>query len=250
LLRPHLTDENHRELLGAARHRTKRELEEIVARLRPQPPVPSTVRKLPARTPPAIQPSTPPQAQALLASVPAECQSQADRGTTPEVVSKRSEIKPLAPERYKVQFTISCETNERLREAQNLLRHRIPDGDVALIFDRALSLLVAELRRTKHGAVKRPRKGRSQAEHSRYIPAPIKRAVWERDGGQCALVGAHGRCSERALLEYHHVVPFADGGLTTVENLQLRCRAHNAYEAERWCGVGEWLLRETGLAFG
>jgi 5-methylcytosine-specific restriction endonuclease McrA len=250
LLRPHLTDENHRELLAAARHKTKRQVEEIIAALRPQPAVPSTVRKLPERTPPVTKPSLS-ETSRLLTGVLTATEPEADRVEPRPAPSKRIEIKPLAPERYKVQFTISRETNERLREAQNLLRHCIPDGDVALIFDRALSLLVAELRRTKHAAVKRPGKGRLDAKDSRYIPAAIKRAVWARDGGQCAFVGVHGRCSERAFLEYHHVVPFADGGLTTVENIQLRCRAHNAYEAERWFGVGEEeLVREAGLAFG
>ena len=67
----------------------------------------------------------------------------------------------------------------------------------------------------------------------------MKREVWARDGGQCAFVGAAGRCSERGFLEYHHVIPFADGGTTDASNLQLRCRAHNAFEAEQWSGSGE-----------
>jgi hypothetical protein len=41
--------------------------------------------------------------------------------------------------------------------------------------------------------------------------------VWACDGHQCAFVGADGRCQERASLELHHVVPFADGGATSVE---------------------------------
>jgi hypothetical protein len=41
LLGRHLTTENHEALLAAARHKTKRQLEEIVAALRPQPVVPS-----------------------------------------------------------------------------------------------------------------------------------------------------------------------------------------------------------------
>jgi len=32
--------------------------------------------------------------------------------------------------------------------------------------------------------------------------------------------------------EFHHLVPFAVGGATTIENLQLRCRSHNAHEAD------------------
>ena len=47
LLAPRLTTENHQRVLGSARHKTKREVEEIVASLRPQPPVVSWVRKVP-----------------------------------------------------------------------------------------------------------------------------------------------------------------------------------------------------------
>ena len=82
---------------------------------------------------------------------------------------------------------------------------------------------------------------------SRHVPAAVKREVWRRDGGQCAFIGAAGRCTERGFLEYHHRVPFADGGAATSENLELRCRGHNAYEAERWFGFG--VVRETAPAF-
>ena len=43
-------------------------------------------------------------------------------------------------------------------------------------------------------------------------------------------------------------MPFADGGPTTLENLELRCPAHNAYEAERW--FGPVFVRETGGTWG
>src|SRR5688572_14721917 len=50
-------------------------------------------------------------------------------------------IAPLAPERYKVQMTVSRETHDMLRRVQELMRHQLPDGDPAAIFDRALTLL-------------------------------------------------------------------------------------------------------------
>jgi len=59
---------------------------------------------------------------------------------------------------------------------------------------------------------------------------------WTRDEGRCAFAGAEGRCPETGFLEFHHVVPFAAGGATTIENLQLRCRSHNAHEAELFFG--------------
>ena len=47
LLAAHLTQENHVALLAAARHKSKRDVERMVAGLRPLPSVPSSVRKLP-----------------------------------------------------------------------------------------------------------------------------------------------------------------------------------------------------------
>src|SRR5688500_11580176 len=73
---------------------------------------------------------------------------------------------------------------------------------------------------------------RERAHPSRHIPREVKRAVWQRDGGQCAFVapGAQ-RCTERTFLEYHHVQPYAIRGPATVANITLRCRRHNQYEA-------------------
>jgi len=38
-------------------------------------------------------------------------------------------------------------------------------------------------------------------------------------------------------LAFHHVRPFADGGPPTEENIELRCRAHNQYEADLFFGA-------------
>jgi hypothetical protein len=80
--------------------------------------------------------------------------------------------------------------HEKLREAQALLRHQLRLGDVAEIFDRALTLLLADLRKA--------------------------------------------RCAA-----------------TSVSNLQLRCRAHIRFEAQRWSGPGEEdLFREASPIYG
>jgi hypothetical protein len=46
LLGPHLTEENHREVLARAKHRTKTEIERLVRRLNPLPDVPARVEPL------------------------------------------------------------------------------------------------------------------------------------------------------------------------------------------------------------
>ena len=139
LLSPVLTELNYCELLDAARHATRREVELLVARTRPQPEVPSSIRKLPALAgakAPAVGPTEPdgstPMAVAAAATVSAPGQAAA-------VVSppSRAQVQPLAPERFRVPFTMSSESCAQLRRAQDLLRHTIPSGDPAAIFERA-----------------------------------------------------------------------------------------------------------------
>ena len=114
---------------------------------------------------------------------------------------------------------------------QALGRHVIPSGDPAAIFDRALTLLLQDLERRRCAAVTSPRAARETVGGSRHIPASVKREVWRRDDGRCAYTGRDGRCKERSFLEYHHVQPYAAGGAATAANIELRCRAHNGYEA-------------------
>lgn len=70
--------------------------------------------------------------------------------------------------------------SHKLRRAQELLRHAIPNGEPAEIFDRALTLLLKHLERTRLAGVANPRPARGAAEGSRHIPAVVNRAVWAR----------------------------------------------------------------------
>lgn len=129
---------------------------------------------------------------------------------------RRAVVAPLSEETYKVQFTIRKGAHDTLRRLQDLLRHQIPKGDPALIFERAMDALLAEVLKRKTGAMARP-----------------------RDGGACAFTAPDGRrCGEKGRIEYHHVVPYAVGGTATFGNIELRCTAHNRYEAEQYFGEG------------
>ena len=59
LLAPHLTAENHRELLAAAAHQSKRDLAQLIATRFPSPDVPTLLRKLPQARPAAPLATTP-----------------------------------------------------------------------------------------------------------------------------------------------------------------------------------------------
>jgi len=225
LLAPHLTPENHRSVLESARGRRRPQVEEIVARLAPFPEAPSFVRKLP---PPRVPPPEPRPKEPPFARFTASAAAPA----VPPRPAPSGDVTPLAPDRYRLQVTISGATVDKLRLAQDMLRHAVPSGDEAAILDRALTSLLAELARTKFAAATRPGAPRPTAPGSRHVPAEVKREVWLRDLGRCAFVSPDGRrCGERAFVEFHHVRPFAVGGEATVGNVQLRCRRHNGYEA-------------------
>jgi hypothetical protein len=159
-------------------------------------------------------------------------------------VTRRPIIETTSPERYRVQFTIGKESHDKLRRVQALLRREIPDGDPGAIFDRAIALLLERVEKAKLGAATKPRtppairpgtdsQVSSGRLASRHTASHIKRSAWRHDGGQCAFVSKDGRrCTERTYLEFHHIRPHALGGPTSAENISLRCRRHNQYEAE------------------
>jgi len=333
LLQPHLTAENHRAVLGRATHKRCKEVEALVAELAPKPDVPSTVRKLPGQrasdeppdpaltfsgdeathNPIAPAPSldrdpagsegTHPSSEdadvlpgrwGTMAASPKLSETMVHQGVP---AASRPVVRASAPGRYRVQFTIGQDTHDKLRRLQALMRREIPSGDLALIFDQAIGLMLEKVEKAKFGAKTRdrPRPGdrrgggayenrirfktddraRARApvastdetshasseqttransvdgargnsvdggsagppilrpKPSRHVPSQVKRAVWWRDRAQCAFVSAAGhRCTERAFLEIHHIHPFALDGPSTAGNLSLRCRRHNAYEAE------------------
>jgi 5-methylcytosine-specific restriction endonuclease McrA len=252
LLSRHLTSENQNCLLTEASGLGKLAVEELLARWFPQPDVAPRIRKL----------SSPPAATTTLAVVPVPgcsttpvlptvapspaAPAATAAATVPPAAARPAIVRPLAAERFEVRFTASAEMRDRLREAQDLLGHAVPSGDLAEVFDRALVLLVADLKRKKFAATKRATGSRRASTSARRPAADVRRAVTARDGGRCRYVAKDGhRCGERRFLEFHHVVPYAAGGGATVDNIELRCRAHNGHEVDRYFGPGWRYSRAT-----
>src|SRR5262249_21517036 len=88
----------------------------------------------------------------------------------------------------------------------------------------------------RYARAKTPRKHLGETKPSRrlrYIPAAVRRVVYERDGGRCRYVDSQGRrCTARDHLQFHHRHPYAYGGGHDPANISLMCRTHNAYLAE------------------
>jgi len=242
VLVPHLTEEHHREVLAEATGKSKREIEELVARISPRSPVPTVVRKLPGRSPPVPAGPQPPAAPPILSSAP---ESTSLPFPQPNHEAHRPVIAPLAADAYKIQFTAGRAFCDKLRQARDLLRHRVPDGDLATVLDKALDVLIEQVKKQRFATGRKPRQGGKAAAataspgtvKSRHIPDGIKRTVFERDGGRCTFVDARGvRCAETGALELDHLDGFARTRSHEADRIRLLCRAHNQHAAEQMYG--------------
>jgi hypothetical protein len=147
-LAPHLTDVNCEEVLARATHKSKREIEELVAELMPRPDAPSTVRKLPAR----VEPTPPVQLRpdAVKNEMP-------PRPVLPPPAPPPPVVQPLALERYKMTFTASTELREKLERLQALM-----DDDLAAVIEAAVTEKIERLEAKRYaeneGATKKSRR--------------------------------------------------------------------------------------------
>ena len=117
------------------------------------------------------------------------------------------------------------------------MRSSVPDGDIATIIEEAVTEKLERLEAKRLGKTKSPRKGLAETDTtptSRHVPAPVRRAVWERDGGRCTFVDALGRrCKARDRLElHHHGTPYGRGGDHSPATVRIMCRTHNQLQAE------------------
>jgi 5-methylcytosine-specific restriction endonuclease McrA len=261
-LRPVLTKETVDEVVARAAFKTDEETRHLVATLLPRPAPRDGIRKLAEPTPrlpvPAPGPARPAardessEARAgdtegpPTAIEPPQETPPNDRPTfaltAPARPPSRPTLEPISADQWSMRVTIDAALKEDLETLKCLLSHKFPDGDLAEVLREAVRCAI-EQHGKRRGAVN-PKRERKPAERKarpaggrKPIPAAVKRAVWERDGGRCTYVSADGhRCDSRWQLEYDHVEPAALGGPSTIENTRLRCKGHNLLHAENTFG--------------
>jgi hypothetical protein len=258
-LAPHLTRENRDPLLDRATHRSKRQIEELIAEIAPRPDAPAVMRKLPqrARSPesPTVGPGgvlnagTPSVELRPDAVAASEGGARANGASVdppvlrpdapahpPFAPARPALVQPSAPARYRVQFTANAELHDKLERLQALMRSQVPDGDLAAIIEQAVTEKLERIEARRFATTSAPRKSLSETDtspSSRHIPAAVRRAVRERDENRCRYVDEKGRrCPETDRLEYHHRRPFGLGGDHSPLNTSLLCSSHNQHMAE------------------
>ena len=120
-------------------------------------------------------------------------------------------VKPVAPERVRVELGLSQEMLGRLREAQERAN--------ANTFEETLGILLeAYLKEPKSRA----------AKPSKAVAAATRRAVLKRDQHSCQAKLPSGKtCGARRWVEVHHIQPQAAGGTHTAGNLITLCSSHH-----------------------
>jgi len=224
-----LTEENHPALLAKAETLSEDEVRNLAWELKPGEPRPvprDSIRRLPPR--------------------PVENETE-DLFTRPAgfVTKPAPPPSPPEPQRHLVQMTVGPEFLALVEKARSAFSHTHAGATLEELLSACMKLALEEKAKRQRGETKTPRQPRPSA-NPRYIPRAVRRAVSNRDGGRCAFVGEDGRrCNSAHQLEYHHILAASQGGRATIENISLRCRAHNDLEARRTLG-DDWMDRFTG----
>jgi 5-methylcytosine-specific restriction endonuclease McrA len=244
MLAKYVTDGNVWDLVAAASRRTREEIAQLIADRFPRPDLPE---RLEAISPSSPMPSmgardglrySPGNAETAMHLATPPASSPAPQHSPGNAASPMpARVTPLAPQRFGFQCTVDQETQDLWLYAKMLLSHEVPTGEMAAVLKGVLKLAVGQLEKRKFAATDRSGHSRGSAD-PRHIPAAVKHAVWERDGGRCTFASESGkRCEARRWLEFDHIEPVARGGASTAENLRLLCRAHNQHAAERAFGA-------------
>ena len=155
-LAPQLPPQNPDLLLSRAVHRSRRQIEELVAELasgltfrvcsvscraggllRIEKRFPR-IEKTPALPSYPFRTESCPLQMPLPHSVASASSPREDAGPPP-VPAPPALFQPLAPSRYKVQFTARAQVRDKLERLRALLRSEVPDGDLASIIDKAVT---------------------------------------------------------------------------------------------------------------
>jgi hypothetical protein len=134
LIAPALNEENAAELVAEVSGMSQAEIAVVLARRAPRPDAPEMLEREGSQVDlnPVAPPSPPPKAKVV----------------------------PLAPERFKLELTLSGAAKAKLERARALMRHKLPSGELAQVIESALDALLEKLEARKFGKVKRTRAAR------------------------------------------------------------------------------------------
>ena len=138
-----------------------------------------------------------------------------------------------------IRFTADQKLMEKFERLKNLMGHKSNAQTYAGLFEELADLALKKLDPMEKPSAVPLLETKSSTGGTRYIPEKLKRAIWQRDKGQCSYVDPESgkRCDSKHALQYEHVVPFGKSGKSTFENLKLLCPSHNRLAAIQAYGL-------------
>jgi hypothetical protein len=268
-----LTSSNCAEVLPRFFGLSRREAEAVAVSIRPAPFAPQreivTFARIASRSPSAapvpaspaaaIAPSLPeaptPNATAFRpAETVASSLATGNDRSEPAALEQPDSAKPLSSESARLHVTVSRRFLAKLEAARDALSHAKPDASMEEILEAGLDLLLADRAKKKGLGAKARNAVRATANEpatanqqaaapTAHVPAQVKRDAWKRAGGRCEFRLHSGEvCGSTTRLEFDHVVPRAQGGPSTIDNIRVLCASHNQLAARRVFG-DPWMDR-------
>lgn len=159
------------------------------------------------------------------------------RAIAPTPVKIIEKIKPVQKNLSEVKFFADDELLEKIEKVKQLLNKDKLDQLLNKLCDEAIAQAKSK-QLSKNLETTLNVQKESVENNSRYIPVLVKRQVNSKAEHRCEFIGTNGkRCVKTTQLEFAHKIPFACGGRTTPDNLQLFCKAHNLYDGIQFFGL-------------
>jgi hypothetical protein len=210
------------------------------------------------------------RAPALALSLPPANATPPSRGSAPNLPDANSnvpdvapglvapqaaaiDVEPLTADLRRLHLTVPKRVIDKFDAARDALSHSHPGASLAEIVEVGLNFIL-ERTAKRRGLVKNPRKKAAPPgelatpgkeapvaakDPGRYVAADVRRAIWERDHGQCQwAIDGGGICGSTYQVEVDHASkPFAKGGrILKPEDGRLPCRPHQLVSARREFG--------------
>jgi hypothetical protein len=239
-----ITTENQAELLPRFFHRSKQEAKAIAAELLPaaSPPRRTVITAVPASTPrTAPAPAETTSQRVFLGEPESTLGAASPPPPAPAEATPVLRVEPLTASERRVHLTVSPGFLEKLEQARLALSHSLRGATVEDVLSIGLDLILDRDRKRK-GLVANPRPAPAEdaAEPgASYIPAAVRREVWQRDKGRCQWkLDSGGICGSRLRVELDHVRLRCRGAKPIASELRLLCRSHNDLAARQALGDG------------
>ena len=143
--------------------------------------------------------------------------------------ARNEKLRVVSSNEVALHLRLKKSTLSKLEQIKSLRAHKNPNMSYADLIEDMSDYMLKKIDLSRATPMKKTKAPARSEVVSRYIPSHIKRAVWQRDQGQCTYRSElnQQRCGSKHLLQIDHIIQFSQGGPNSMTNLRLLCHAHH-----------------------